>query len=130
MVRYVVFIWNTIVNQRNHLQRQCVEMFPEAFSYPPQPTTAETNAMYDGWDVNIPRLFFANGLRDPWREATVSADGLFKPSTPSMPIYEGDGFHCSDLITQNGIDDPTIATVQYAGLTYMHEWLAEWEPSC
>ena len=105
-------------------------MFPQAFSYPPQPTTAETNGMYDGWDVDIPRLFFANGLRDPWREATVSADGLFKPSTPSMPIYEGDGFHCSDLITQNGIDDPTIATVQYAGLTYMHEWLAQWEPSC
>lgn len=93
------------------------------------PNTAEFNMMYDGWNVDIPRLFFANGLRDPWREATVSADGFFKPSTPSMPIYEGDGFHCSDMITKNGIEDPTIANVQAAILTSMHEWLAEWKPS-
>ena len=104
-------------------------MFPEAFAYPPQPTTAETNLMYAGWNVNIPHLFFANGLRDPWREATVSADGLNKLNTTSMPIYVGDGFHCSDLITENGIVDPTIATVQEAALMYMKEWLAEWKPS-
>ncbi|KAJ8582030.1 hypothetical protein M405DRAFT_831350, partial [Rhizopogon salebrosus TDB-379] len=110
-------------------ERQCVNMFPQAFSYPPMPTTAETNMMYAGWNVNVPRLFFATGLRDPWREATLSADGLFKPSTPSMPILEGDGFHCSDLITDNGIDDPTIALVQEAALVYMKDWLAEWEPS-
>ena len=85
--------------------------------------------MYDGWNVNISRLFFANGLRDPWREATVSADGLFKPSTPNMPIFEGDGFHCSDMFIKDGIGDPTIANVQLEGLTYMHEWLAEWKSS-
>ncbi|KAG1828837.1 serine carboxypeptidase S28-domain-containing protein [Suillus variegatus] len=107
-------------------ERQCMDMFPQAFAYPPQPTTTETDMMYDGWNLDVPRLFFANGLRDPWREATVSADGLYKANTTSMPIYEGDGFHCSDLITENGIVDPTIAVVQAAGLMYMKEWLAEW----
>ncbi|OJA08848.1 hypothetical protein AZE42_12189, partial [Rhizopogon vesiculosus] len=53
------------------------------------PTTAETNMTYAGWNVDVERFFFANGLRDPWRESNVSADGLYKPSTPSMPIYEG-----------------------------------------
>jgi hypothetical protein len=112
-----------------NIQRDCVNMFPDAFAYPPQPTVAETNTMYDGWNVNIPRLFFANGLRDPWREATVSADELNKPNTPSMPIFEGDGFHCSDLITENGIVDLTVAAVQEAALSYMHDWLAEWKPN-
>lgn len=116
------------IHQHNP-QRQCANMFPQAFSSPPQPTTAKTNAKYDGWNVDIPRLFFANGLRDPWREATVSADGLDKPSTPSTPIFEGDGFHCSDLITDSGIDDPSVAAVQFSALGYMHEWLAEWKPS-
>ncbi|KAG2048971.1 hypothetical protein BDR06DRAFT_962018 [Suillus hirtellus] len=110
-------------------QRLCVNMFPQAFTYPPQPNTAQINAMYTGWNVNVPRLFFANGLRDPWREATVSADGLNKPDNPSMPIYEGDGFHGSDFFTKNGIVDPTVAVVQEAALRYMKEWLAEWRPS-
>ncbi|KAG2357277.1 serine carboxypeptidase S28-domain-containing protein [Suillus spraguei] len=110
-------------------ERQCVNMFPQAFAYPPLPNVTETDTMYDGWNISVPRLFFANGLRDPWREATVSADGLNKPNTTSMPIYEGDGFHCSDLLTENGVVDPTIAAVQEAGLMYMKEWLAEWTPS-
>ncbi|KAG2049013.1 peptidase S28 [Suillus hirtellus] len=110
-------------------ERLCVNMFPQAFTYPPQPNTAQINAMYTGWNVNVPRLFFANGLRDPWREATVSADGLNKPDNPSMPIYEGDGFHGSDFFTKNGIVDPTVAVVQEAALRYMKEWLAEWRPS-
>ncbi|OAX31159.1 hypothetical protein K503DRAFT_777807 [Rhizopogon vinicolor AM-OR11-026] len=104
-------------------------MFPEVFASPPHPTTANTNMMYAGWNVSVERLFFANGLRDPWRDATVSADGLYRPSTPTMPIYEGDGFHCSDMITKSGIDDPTIAAVQETALEYMAEWLAEWKPS-
>ncbi|KAG1743382.1 hypothetical protein EDB19DRAFT_1633224 [Suillus lakei] len=51
-------------------------MFPQVFASPPETPTAETNAMYAGWNMNVPRLFFANGLRDPWRGGTVSADGL------------------------------------------------------
>jgi hypothetical protein len=116
------------IHQHNH-QRQCVNMFPQAFASPPETPTAETNAMYAGWNVDVPRLFFANGLRDPWRGGTVSADGLNKPNTTSMPIYISDGFHTSDMITYNGILDPTIAVVQEAGLMYMKKWLAEWKPS-
>ncbi|KIK48996.1 hypothetical protein CY34DRAFT_429555 [Suillus luteus UH-Slu-Lm8-n1] len=114
--------------QPSFLERQCVNMFPQAFTSPPQPATAITNTMYAGWDVNLPRLFFANGLRDPWRGGTVSADGLNKPNTTSMPIYMSDGFHCSDLIADNAMD-PTVAVVQDAALRYMKEWLAEWKPS-
>ncbi|KAG2357279.1 peptidase S28 [Suillus spraguei] len=110
-------------------ERQCVYMFPEAFASPPNTHTAKTNAMYAGWNVNVSRLFFANGLRDPWRGATVSADGLNKPNTTNMPIYESDGFHCSDMFIDNGAVDPTIAVVQAAALMYMKEWLAEWKPS-
>ncbi|KAG2127940.1 serine carboxypeptidase S28-domain-containing protein [Suillus bovinus] len=109
-------------------ERQCVYMFPEVFAYPPQPATAETNAMYAGWNVDVPRLFFANGLRDPWRGGTVSADGLNKPNTTRMPIYMSDGFHTSDMVADNGIVDPTIRVVQEAALRYMKEWLAEWTP--
>ncbi|KAG1839389.1 peptidase S28 [Suillus tomentosus] len=114
--------------QPSYGERQCVNMFPEAFAYPPQPATAETNAMYAGWNVNVPRLFFANGLRDPWRGGTVSADGLNKPNTTSMPIYMSDGFHCSDMLSYDNGIDPTIAVVQEAALRYMKEWLAEWKP--
>ncbi|KAG1743020.1 peptidase S28 [Suillus lakei] len=115
--------------QPSFIERQCVTMFPQAFTSPPETPTAETNAMYAGWNVNVPRLFFANGLRDPWRGGTVSADGLNKPNTTSMPIYMSDGFHTSDMATKNGVVDPTIAVVQEAGLRYMKEWLAEWKPS-
>ncbi|KAG2127939.1 peptidase S28 [Suillus bovinus] len=105
--------------------RQCVNMFPQAFTYPPEPATEEMNAKYAGWDVSVPRLFFVNGLRDPWREASVSADGLNKPNNPSMPIYEVDGIHTTDMFTDNNIN-PTVAAVQEAALKYMKEWLAEW----
>ncbi|KAN0088726.1 Peptidase S28 [Tylopilus felleus] len=105
-------------------ERQCVNMFPQKFPSPLSPSAAEVDMMYAGWNVNIDRLFFANGLRDPWREATVSADGLNKANTTTQPIYEGDGFHCSELITENGIADETVYAVQMAGLEYMKTWLA------
>ena len=35
---------------------------------------------------------------DPWLEATVSADGLNATNTTMQPVYESDGFHCSDLV--------------------------------
>jgi hypothetical protein len=64
-----------------------------------------------------------------WREVAVSAYGLDKPNTISMPIYEGDGFHCTDLVVRNDIVDSTVLAVQEAGLMYMKEWLVEWESS-
>ena len=38
-------------------------MFPEKFSSPPLPSVFEVDTMYEGWNVNVNRLFFANGLR-------------------------------------------------------------------
>ncbi|KAH7920393.1 hypothetical protein BV22DRAFT_1181261 [Leucogyrophana mollusca] len=107
-------------------ESRCVSMFPNKFSTPPTPSVGDTNTDYGGWGVQINRLFFANGLRDPWREATVSAEALNKAGTDTQPIYEGDGFHCSDLSTESGMLDESIGYVQMAALGYMRTWLAEW----
>ena len=64
-----------------------------------------------------------NATGDPWREATVSADGLNKANTTTQPIYMSDGFHTSDLLTDNGVDE-TVYAVQMAALKYMKMWLA------
>lgn len=44
-------------------QRQCSQMFPKAFPTPPTPKARATNAKFKGWNVNLDRLFFANGKR-------------------------------------------------------------------
>ncbi|KAI0065739.1 peptidase S28, partial [Artomyces pyxidatus] len=109
-------------------ERQCQMMFPAAFSSPPTPNVQKTNAAYDGWNLQVKRMFFANGKRDPWRYATVSSDFVHVESTPQQPIVESDGFHCSDLLTHHGLVDPTVLAVQNSGLAYMKAWLAEWRP--
>ena len=68
-------------------------------------------------------MFTMAAIGDPWREATVSADGLNKANTTTEPIYESDGFHCSDLIARGGTADATVLAVQMAGLAYMKAWL-------
>lgn len=44
-------------------QRQCTYWFPEKFKTPTPPNVDALNKAYDGWNVAIDRLFFANGLR-------------------------------------------------------------------
>ncbi|KIM91231.1 hypothetical protein PILCRDRAFT_59170 [Piloderma croceum F 1598] len=110
-------------------ERQCAQLFPEQFSEPSAPNVDATNSAYGGWTVNVTRLFFANGQRDPWRDVTVSADGQNIQSSPTQPIFVSDGFHCSDLSTAAGLVDPTIAHVQSEALSYMKTWLADWKPS-
>src|SRR5882762_1098031 len=56
-------------------QRQCQMMFPEAFSSPPVPNVAQTNAAYQGWNGHANRLFFATGLRE---SARASHHNLFR----------------------------------------------------
>ncbi|KXN92345.1 Putative serine protease K12H4.7 [Leucoagaricus sp. SymC.cos] len=109
--------------------RQCQFMFPDAFPQPPKVDIKGTNTLYKGWDVHIKNIFFANGIRDPWRDATISAEGLNVASTPEQPIHVGDGFHCSDLSTANGQIDSTIRAVQTAALASMKTWLAAWKPT-
>jgi hypothetical protein len=103
-------------------------MFPAAFKAPPNPRAAETNARYKGWDVQTERLFFANGKRDPWRDATVSAEGLHKASTPLQPIALSDGFHGDDMTTQSGMVDASLGAVQQQALAAMATWLVDWKP--
>ncbi|TFY55378.1 hypothetical protein EVG20_g9336 [Dentipellis fragilis] len=110
-------------------ERQCEMMFPEAFSSPAVPNVGQTNKAYGGWSAHADRLFYANGLRDPWRDATLSADNHTMPSTPSQPITESDGFHAGDLIISFGTADATVAKVQQQGFDYIKGWLAEWKPA-
>ncbi|KAJ7284199.1 serine carboxypeptidase S28-domain-containing protein [Mycena rebaudengoi] len=108
--------------------RQCQQMFPAAFPSPPFVRTARVNSLYAGWNVSISNLFFANGIRDPWRYATVSAPGVELVSTPSQPIAVGAGFHCSDLARSQGLANPTVLEVQTKALAAMKRWLAAWKP--
>ncbi|KAI0645171.1 peptidase S28 [Trametes meyenii] len=113
-------------------ERQCTYYFPEAFKdlgHLPVPNVAATNKAYHGWFVKENHLFFANGRRDPWREATVAADGLHFRSTPEQPLALSDGFHCSDLRTANAVVDPTVNAVQQQALKAIAGWVAEWKPS-
>jgi len=112
--------------------RQCHQMFPDAFTPALTVSAAKskieaTNALYKGWDVEIPRLFFANGRRDPWKEATTAATNHTIPFA-QQPVVVADGFHCSDLGTSAAIVDPTIAALQKVALGFMSVWLAEWSP--
>ncbi|KAJ7852314.1 serine carboxypeptidase S28-domain-containing protein [Mycena leptocephala] len=112
--------------------RQCQQMFPAAFPKQPNAQTVQTvrtNQLYAGWNVSISNLFFANGQRDPWRYATVSAPGVTVQSTPKQPIAVGEGYHCADLLTREGAANPTVAAVQAHGLASIQTWIAAWKPA-
>ena len=66
---------------------------------------------------------------DPWREATLAADGTHFKSTPGQPLTISDGFHCSDLSTANAQVDSTVLAVQQQALKTIAGWVAEWKPS-
>ena len=66
---------------------------------------------------------------DPWREATLSADGVNVQSTSSQVVAVSDGFHCSDLLTRNARVDDTILEVHTQALASMKTWLADWTPT-
>ena len=107
----------------------CTYFFPEAFPTPRVPNANGTNTAYGGWFANTSNVFFANGARDPWLDATMSAEGTQLHSTPQQPIKISDGFHCSDLITYNGYVDSSVQRVIDAGLEAVGGWLAEWRPT-
>ncbi|KAH8118760.1 serine carboxypeptidase S28-domain-containing protein [Phellopilus nigrolimitatus] len=109
-------------------ERQCTFYFPDKFKTAPDPRADATNAAYGGWDLTVDQLFFANGKRDPWRDATTSTDFHARQSTSSMPIAESDGFHCNDLISSAGTLDATIRAVQQQALGAMAAWLGAWQP--
>lgn len=105
-------------------------MFPEAFSSPPTPDVSISNTVYQGWNVSHPRLFFANGYRDPWLAATVSGYNVtlsgMQIGPDGIKVGMSDGYHSSDLITENAAADATVLQVQQEGLSYVTTWLGEW----
>jgi len=110
--------------------RQCSNYFPKTFptETSAKPKTKETNTRYGGWNTTVPRLFFVNGKRDPWREATVSSDFIRRSSTPDNLIAVSDGFHCTDLAISNDID-PTVAKVQELAVQYLTQWVNDYKSS-
>ncbi|KAF8513795.1 serine carboxypeptidase S28-domain-containing protein [Gautieria morchelliformis] len=119
--------WPSLVTrlvQPSYDERQCSQYFPKAFPTPPTPKAVNTNAKFKGWNVNLDRLFFANGKQDPWREATVSSDFHPRLSSPSQPIFVGNGFHCSDLLVEASVD-PTIKVVTDAGVATLTRWISQ-----
>ncbi|KAJ3985743.1 serine carboxypeptidase S28-domain-containing protein [Lentinula detonsa] len=112
--------------------RQCYYWYSDVFNAQNAPPMANgaaalSDQRYGGWNVSVDHLFFANGKRDPWREGTVSADGLNIPSTASQPILVSDGFHASDLIVDFGEADPSVGAVQQRALEVFATWLSEWK---
>ncbi|KAH9886026.1 peptidase S28 [Cubamyces lactineus] len=115
----------------SYFESQCTYYFPEAFSSPPDTDalTALTNKRYGGWNVTTERLIFANGLRDPWRDTTVAADGSTNLGSDLNPHLLGEGFHASDMSILEGDANPSVRAVQLKTLQYLSQWLSEWKPS-
>ncbi|KAI0797048.1 serine carboxypeptidase S28-domain-containing protein [Abortiporus biennis] len=111
--------------QPSYEERTCMLMFPEAFSNPPTPAADSINQQYQGWNVSVDKLFFSTGNRDEWKEMTISASGANRVGTDMQPIVLNNGFHCSDMLMSNAIDD-SIGKVQQAVLSTMTKWLGEW----
>ncbi|KAI9056849.1 peptidase S28 [Trametes sanguinea] len=111
-------------------QRMCQLYFPEAFSSPPVNilTALDVNKQYDGWNVTTERLIFVNGRRDPWREATVAADGSTSKGWDLQPHLLEDGFHCNDLLVEESAN-PVTRGAQVQAIGYLRTWLADWKPS-
>ncbi|KAK0200150.1 peptidase S28 [Desarmillaria ectypa] len=117
-----------IVSRLNTVEsdlRFCGIEFPDAFSTIPLPNGDRINALYGGWGVKNKRLFFANGKRDPWREATVSAVNSTAVSTDDQPIGLSNGFHCTDLVMALAAPDDTVVAVQNSFLVYVERWLKD-----
>jgi len=55
----------------------------------------------------------------------MSSDFHARSSTSSQPVFVGNGFHCSDLLTRAAVD-PTVADVTAAGVATISNWLLEW----
>lgn len=104
----------------------CAQLFPTTFADNHVPDIEAFNQRYQGWDVKMKRIFFANGKNDPWRELTVSALNSTTSSTDDQPIGFSNGFHCSDLVVAAGVADPTILDVQNKFIGYVETWLGEW----
>ncbi|KAF9023118.1 peptidase S28 [Hymenopellis radicata] len=89
----------------------CQMYFPKTFGDKPTsayPAVDATNTKFGGWNAHVDRVFFANGLNDPWIDTT--------------------GSHTADMDIANAEVEPTIAYIQEQAVAYMLAWLADWTP--
>lgn len=129
-------------------QRTCLYMFGSNYKngVATLPNTDATNTKYKGWNTTHPRIYFATGQRefplriiitaspsqslpgDPWREATVSAEGLSYPNTTDHTVgLSTDGYHCSDLLTRESTASASVRRVQQQGLAALARWLPQFK---
>lgn len=115
--------------------RQCPLYFPEEDGYTyglnRGKTEADVNTFTKGWNFNnSTRLIFVNGQHDPWRESGVSSD--YRPggplqSTAQEPVLVvPDGYHTSDLVTQNGVVNPGAKKVIDQLVQQLKTWVDEY----
>ncbi|KAF9256491.1 hypothetical protein L218DRAFT_1081344 [Marasmius fiardii PR-910] len=111
----------------SYMSQFCKLNFPDA------PTDAaagvnRTNSLYGGWNLKADRLLTVVGRRDPWREATLGASTLNRPSTDRMPIIFADGgSHCSDITIKYARFEPSLGSAVEQGFEHMRRWLGEWK---
>lgn len=117
-----------LITDHDFYQAYCRQSFPGAFN-----TTslvdrvAATAQTYQGWAGKADRIFVANGLRDPWLDATLSASEQNITSTDLRPISLGNGFHCSDMTMDSGLHDSSVLQIQNDGLSTIKKWVGEFQ---
>lgn len=118
-----------------YFQRQCGLFFPEVngFTYGSAnkgTTPHALNHRTKGWKLtDTTRLTWTNGEFDPWRTSGVSSQ--FRPGGPlasteqhPVNIIPG-GFHCSDLILENGVVNAGVQQVIDTEVAQIVAWVKE-----
>jgi len=104
-------------------------MFPGAFASDDLISrVAATSDTYLGWKTTADRLFVANGNRDPWLYATLSAPTQSLQSTDLRPIRLSDGFHCTDWSILEGGYSESVYAVQQEAMQTMKKWIGSFSP--
>lgn len=115
-------------------QRQCPLFFPQEGSYTygsaAGKTAADVNAYTKGWlSTNTTRLIWTTGQYDPWRTSGMGSE--YRPGgpytgTPTEPLNQiPGGFHCSDLILENGAVNAGVQKVIDIEVYQIKTWVAE-----
>ncbi|TLD10195.1 hypothetical protein PgNI_05425 [Pyricularia grisea] len=114
---------------------QCELWFPGgAYGFAQGKTETELNAWTGGWsELDIPRLMYANGQYDPWREVTVSSS--VRPGGPMQSSADANngtqvrvlagGTHCSDLYGPNWEANEGAKKIADDQTAQMAEWVDE-----
>lgn len=114
---------------------QCELYFPGgAYGYAKGRTEDDVNAWTGGWsDLHIPRLMYANGQFDPWREVTVSSS--MRPGGPMQSSPDASngtqvymlpgGTHCSDYVGANWAANEGAKKVADQEVAQMAVWVDE-----